>query len=405
MPTPAAPLSLGALGERRPRLGAPGPDRRATGDEPAGHRHPSGAVSPTGERTAEGRTTCLTSRGASPTATPGGGGTGCRRLCQRARALVNDVADHAPAWAQTDAARRADLLQRVIASTMDAQDAWLAAACDAKGIRPAAPRQGEELFAGIGTFVRMARLLRDALLAIAKDGKPAFPGPVRQAPDGRLRVQVFPDGAFDRVTFAQTTAEVWMQPGVTREALVAEQAAAYADPVAHTGTALVLAAGNVASLGPRDALSKLFVEGKVVVMKANPVNDYLVPHWSRALAPLIDVGVLRIVDGRCLGRAVPDGGTRASTRCTSPGRTRPTTPSSSARGRRCATQGSRRARARQAGDGRAGKRVTRHRRAGQVVDRRAALPGRARGHHAGQQRGLQLHLGPCRHHPRPVAPA
>ena len=59
----------------------------------------------------------------------------------------------------------------------------------------------------------------------------------------------------------------------------------------------MLAAGNVASLGPRDVLSKLFVEGKTVVMKANPVNDYLVPHWSRALAPLIDAGVLGIVEG------------------------------------------------------------------------------------------------------------
>ena len=88
-----------------------------------------------------------------------------------------------------------------------------------------------------------------------------------------------------------------MQPGVTHDSLVAEQAAAYADPGAHAGTALVLAAGNVASLGPRDALSKLFVEGKVVVMKANPVNDYLIPHWKRALAPLTDIGVLRIVDG------------------------------------------------------------------------------------------------------------
>ena len=59
----------------------------------------------------------------------------------------------------------------------------------------------------------------------------------------------------------------------------------------------MLAAGNVASLGPRDVLSKLFVQGKVVVMKANPVNDYLVPYWSRALAALLDAGVLRIADG------------------------------------------------------------------------------------------------------------
>ena len=88
-----------------------------------------------------------------------------------------------------------------------------------------------------------------------------------------------------------------MQPGVSRESLTFGQARAYADPTAHAGTALVLAAGNVAWLGPRDVVSKLFVEGKTVVMKANPVNDYLVPHWRRALAPLIDAGVLTIVEG------------------------------------------------------------------------------------------------------------
>src|SRR6516165_356136 len=88
-----------------------------------------------------------------------------------------------------------------------------------------------------------------------------------------------------------------MQPGVTREAVVAGQASAYSDPVAAAGTVLVLAAGNVASLGPRDVLSKLFVDGKVVVLKANPVNDYLVPHWNRALGALVEAGVLRIVEG------------------------------------------------------------------------------------------------------------
>ncbi len=212
-------------------------------------------------------------------------------------AIIVGVSDHAASWATTDAAARADLLQRVITHTMAAQDDWLTAACDAKGLEPGSTEAGEELFAGVGTFVRMVRLLREAMRDIAKDGKPSFAGPVREATDGRLRLQVFPDGAFDRITFPQTTAEVWMQPGVTRESLVLGQASAYADPMAHAGTALVLAAGNVASLGPRDVLSKLFVEGKTVVMKANPVNDYLVPHWSRALAPLIDAGVLGIVEG------------------------------------------------------------------------------------------------------------
>jgi hypothetical protein len=251
----------------------------------------------------------ITSRGAvaptaeQPAATGGNGVRGAAAVTPPSvdRAAldesVNVVADHASGWAKTEAAERATLLQDVIDATMAAQDDWVAAACAAKGLEPGSTEAGEELFAGIGTFVRMARLFRDSLRDIAKDGKPSFAGPVREAADGRLRAQVFPASAFDRITFPQTTAEVWMQPGVTRASLVAGQAPAYADPVAHAGTALVLAAGNVASLGPRDVLSKLFVEGKVVVMKANPVNDYLVPHWSRALKPLTDAGVLRIVDG------------------------------------------------------------------------------------------------------------
>jgi hypothetical protein len=212
-------------------------------------------------------------------------------------AVVNLVADHAPGWAKTGAAARADLLQQVITATMANADEWLAAADAAKGLEPGSTESGEELFAGIGTFIRMARLYRDSLREIAKHGKPHVPGPIRESADGRLRVQVFPASAFDRITFPQTTAEIWMQPGVTKDTLANGQAAAYADPAGHAGTALVLAAGNVASLGPRDVLTKLFVEGKVVVMKANPVNDYLLPYWNRALAPLIDAGVLRIVDG------------------------------------------------------------------------------------------------------------
>ena len=173
------------------------------------------------------------------------------------------MADHAPGWAKTGAAARADLLNQVIADTMAAQDDWLAAACAAKGLDAGVHRGGR------GALRRRRHLRAHGPPAPRlaarnrRDGKPSFAGPIREAADGRLRVQVFPAGTLDRIMFPQTTAEVWMQPGVTRDALAAGQAPAYADPVAHAGTALVLAAGNVASLGPRDVLSKLFVEGKV----------------------------------------------------------------------------------------------------------------------------------------------
>ena len=171
---------------------------------------------------------------------------------------VEQVADHASAWAATDATSRAELLTRVIADTMAVQEAWLADACAAKGLKPGSAEAGEELYSGIGTFVRMARLFRDSLRDIARQGKPSFAGPVTEAPDGRLRVRVFPATPLDRITFPGTTAEVYMQPDVTRASLVAGQAAAYADPAGRAGTALVLAAGNVASAGPaRCALQAL----------------------------------------------------------------------------------------------------------------------------------------------------
>ncbi|MBL9124728.1 MAG: aldehyde dehydrogenase family protein, partial [Planctomycetaceae bacterium] len=63
------------------------------------------------------------------------------------------------------------------------------------------------------------------------------------------------------------------------------------------GLSLVLGAGNVSSIAPTDAFSKLFHEGKVVLLKMNPVNEYLGPIFARAFAPLIDAGFLRIIYG------------------------------------------------------------------------------------------------------------
>jgi hypothetical protein len=212
-------------------------------------------------------------------------------------AVVVAVAGAAERWAATSAAQRATLLRAVIDSTLAAAPSWLAAACEAKGLDPQSGEAGEELFSGVGTFVRMARTLAESLEQIATAGRPQFPGPVREATDGRLIVGVFPADRWDKVLQRGVTGEVWIEPGVTRAELEADQAPAYRDPGAFAGLSLVLGAGNVASLGPRDVLSKLFVEGKVVVLKANPVNDYLVSHWAAAMAPLIEQGFLAIVDG------------------------------------------------------------------------------------------------------------
>jgi acyl-CoA reductase-like NAD-dependent aldehyde dehydrogenase len=210
---------------------------------------------------------------------------------------ITDVEQRALAWAATSARERAVLLERVVNDTFAVAEEWTAAACAAKGYDPQSTEGGEELFSGVGTFVRMAQNFRQSMLDISSKGRPQYPGPVHHKPGGRIAIQVVPGSAFDKVLYGGITGEVWMEPGVDEDQVKATQAEVYKSPTSHAGVSLVLGAGNVASLGPRDVLSKLFGEGKVVVLKANPVNDYLVPYWQRAMAALIEGGFLRIVSG------------------------------------------------------------------------------------------------------------
>ncbi len=212
-------------------------------------------------------------------------------------AAVLTVAANVDRWASMGALAREALLERVAADLATAAPDWLRAACEAKGLDPGSYEGAEELVGGVGVLARLVQQLRQSLREIAREGRPVIPGRIRHVPGGRLAAGVVPRGALDRVVLARQHGEVWMQPGLAMSDVVAGQAAAYRDPDAHRGVALVLAAGNVASLGPNDALHKLFIDGKVVVLKANPVNDYLVEHWERALRALLDEGVLRIVRG------------------------------------------------------------------------------------------------------------
>jgi hypothetical protein len=211
--------------------------------------------------------------------------------------VLDELRSRANAWASVSASERAGLLARIVTDTYAVAEEWNNAACAAKGYDPAGPVGGEELFSGVGTFVHMAQTFRQSMIDIATKGRPQYPGPVSHKPGNRIAIQVLPDSTFDKLLYAGISGEVWMEPGIDETEVKATQAATYQAPGTHVGVSLVLGAGNVASLGPRDVLTKLFAEGKVVLLKANPVNDYLVPYWERAMAVLIEGGYLRIVTG------------------------------------------------------------------------------------------------------------
>ena len=241
----------------------------------------------------------LLARGASASAPPAATAVVDREGLGEA---VATVAASRKRWANTSVAARIGLLDRVITDTLAAAPDWVADACRAKRIEPGTPAVGEE-WHHLAIVVRNARLLRDSLRDIARDGRPKLPGALASGPGGRVIAPVFPPSVYDRMLFPATTGEIWMPPGRTAAEVWGQQAWAYREPRPDPVVELVLGAGNVSSIAPRDLFYGMFVENRVVVLKCNPVNDYLAPHWERSFRALVVGGFLRIVKGNAAAGA------------------------------------------------------------------------------------------------------
>jgi acyl-CoA reductase-like NAD-dependent aldehyde dehydrogenase len=212
-------------------------------------------------------------------------------------AAVADLQEHKSAWVATSIQQRISYLEGIIERMHAVRERWVRRACEAKGIPFDAPVSGEEWFSGPVLVIRHARLLKESLQDILRHGTPQFPGPVTTF-KGQTIVGVYPTNLYDRLLFAGISGEVWMEPGVAPGDVAASQAAVYqpgADREAAVG--LVLGAGNIGAIPSNDTMSKMFGEDEVVVLKMNPVNEYLGPLMAEVFAELIDDGFLRIIYG------------------------------------------------------------------------------------------------------------
>lgn len=207
-------------------------------------------------------------------------------------AVVTRVAAHRDAWVREDLAARIGFLRQCLQGVLDVSEPWVQAGCAAKGIDPASTLSGEEWISGPMTTVRQLRLLTNSLKA---GGQPR-PMKLWQRPNGQWAARVFPPSLLKRIVYSDMRVEVWMEPGKppTQGRIYREKA----EGVHQTGRlAVVLGGGNQSSIGPLDLVYKLFAEDEVVVLKMNPVNDYLTPLLRKAFASLIDAGYLEIVTG------------------------------------------------------------------------------------------------------------
>jgi acyl-CoA reductase-like NAD-dependent aldehyde dehydrogenase len=193
------------------------------------------------------------------------------------------------AWLSVSTDDRIRLLERCIADMLAASDAWAAAGARLKGLSPTDNLAGEEWVAGPMPTIRNARLFANALRA---GGAPK--AVVRTRTDGQTVARVFPSNMMERLMFAGTSVDVWIEKGERPT-----QGAIYRDggKKKEGAVALVLGGGNVSSIPPMDVLYKLFVENEVCLLKMNPVNEALGPIFEKALAALIEGGWLAIVYG------------------------------------------------------------------------------------------------------------
>jgi acyl-CoA reductase-like NAD-dependent aldehyde dehydrogenase len=201
-------------------------------------------------------------------------------------------------WRDTTAAQRAALAEECLDGIVRVSREWVAAACEAKGLDSNGPASSEEVATGPLATVRYLRLVIASLNDIERFGRPRLPGKPMLARNGQVCLPVFPSrGMFDLLLFSGFRVETRMLPDVTLDNLDELLRTACRLERQSAAVALVLGAGNVSSIPAVDALGKLFGEGHVVLVKLNPVNDYLGRIFERAFEPLVRRGLLRLIYG------------------------------------------------------------------------------------------------------------
>ncbi|MGW7378737.1 aldehyde dehydrogenase family protein [Streptomyces sp. NPDC054794] len=209
---------------------------------------------------------------------------------------VSELRRNAASWSATPLTERIGLLERLMPLIRDVAADMVEAAARAKGYAPDSPWAAEDWAGGPWALAQNTSAQLHVLRRIAAGKDPVPARAVRQG-GGRTVVGVFPATGWDRVLLSGYCAEVWMRDGITPEQALTQAAGEYRGATRRPGVALVLGAGNVASITALDILHKLYAEGQVVVAKMNPVNAYLRPCFEQVFAEFVARGWVRFVDG------------------------------------------------------------------------------------------------------------
>jgi hypothetical protein len=202
----------------------------------------------------------------------------------------------APVFARLSLTERIALARSMQAGYLRIAEESVRAACIAKGIPSGASTEAEEWATGPWCVVRHLRLVAESLAALHRTGNTPI-GRVHRTADDRLAVRVFPANAVDGVLYKGITVDVHMLGGIDEAEMHASRAAFYKGRGHGGRTVLILGAGNLAAIPAMDVITKMFNEGKVCLLKMNPVNAYLGPFIEQAFADAIRRDFLAVVYG------------------------------------------------------------------------------------------------------------
>lgn len=209
---------------------------------------------------------------------------------------VTDLQSHKTEWARLPIPEKLHLLDILRKRLADRGQDWVEASVRGKQIDPRSSLVGEEWTGGPWTLARGIKGYSDTLRSLA-GGKLRMPARLRTLPNGQLAASVFPGDFFDGLLLNGITAEVWMQPGISEANLVDNMASIYKEKDPKGMVSLVLGAGNIAGIPPRDTLHRLVALGHVVLLKMSPVNDYLGSIFEDIFEPFVKAGYLRFAYG------------------------------------------------------------------------------------------------------------
>ena len=133
--------------------------------------------------------------------------------------------------------------------------------------------------------------MRMLVSALEQNGQPSLPGQ-RTHSNGQTIASVFPSDFREGLMFQGFSAEVWIEPNQT-----ASQGQTYQSQKSESAICAIMGAGNSASIPCMDVLYKLFVDNELVILKLNPVNDYIGPYIVRTFRALIESNIMTVVYG------------------------------------------------------------------------------------------------------------